>query len=454
MTPTRKFSPAAMLAVAAVLFALAVVFCHRMLQDSRVYAMFSGFVQTYELVDNGDGTQHVRRVAKPFVSPDNDNMLSWDAEHYDEIRRYLYDPSQSWSGENAFYPLFPLLWRLFNFSPMGIAVFNWILYAVGLVLMALFFGNRLPRWSWLLLFCAPMLVVFMIPYSEALFFLCIVLGMVGIVCDRYWLYFVGFFMASTTRAAGNIMLVAWIIVDILVALNARSSARKCFLSVLCHLAPVVLGVLAVMLFQHLRGAEHWFEYVLAQKEWGKELSWPSWPFTDWSAEGESVTKPLVFMLFIPALVWLALRLWRSIKTPHPMDRWDILRVLSVLFFVGNVLLALFTQKGCLFSQARLLTSTPFFVFLVLDLSASDKSRLWRWGLLVAMLLAAGLCIRMFSKPTMLGCWMVFLLAALVFYGRQMRPWLRGTLTGTAIALNVYWTAYLFNCFLNKGWVFT
>ena len=454
MKSLRTLTPALMVAAAAVLFVSAVVFCHVLLQDNRVYNCLSFFVKTYERVEKTDGSIEINRVTKPFVSPDNDNMLSWEAAHYDEIRQHLYSPEHTWHGDFAFYPLFPLLWRLLDLSPLGISLLNLVLYIIGLALVALIFGNNLPRWSWILLLCTPMVVVFMIPYSEALFFLGIALGMLGLARNHYWLYFIGFFLASTTRAAGNLMIVAWIIVDILDTLNARSSVKKLLRDLICHLAPVIIGALVVMLFQHLRGAEHWFEYVLAQKEWGKELSWPTWPFTDWSKESESVTKPLIFILFIPALVWLALKFKQSIKASKEMDTRKKLRLLSVLFFVGNVILALFTQNGCLFSQARLLTCTPFFAFLLLDFAASEKPRQWRWGLLATMTVTLTLCLFMFSKTNMRGVWVVFLLVTLVFFGDGMKPWLRNTLLAVTIALNIFWTAYLFNCFLTNGFIFT
>jgi hypothetical protein len=63
-------------------------------------------------------------------------------------------------------------------------------------------------------------------------------------------------------------------------------------------------------------------------------------------------------------------------------------------------------------------------------------------------------ISMLFKFSMLGSWLVFLLAVLVFFGDGMRLWLRNTLIVIAVVLNIYWTAYLFNCFLNDGWIFT
>ena len=139
---------------------------------------------------------------------------------------------------------------------IGIAALNYLLYLAGLVLVVLLFCKNIPRWKFLLLLCAPMTVIYMIPYSEALFFITIALGLYGMVRRRYWLFFVGFFLACATRAAGNILAVAFVITDVLVGLRNRDSFSKTLLNALRHLAPIVAAVLAVVLFQHLRGAEH------------------------------------------------------------------------------------------------------------------------------------------------------------------------------------------------------
>ena len=452
----RRWTAAVVFAVV-LLFGLAVAGCHRMLQSPEVYGMVSPVVKTYEKVSFDDGSWTANRVEKPFSVVSDEGLLSWDAAHYDEIRRYLYVTTSMWQGNFAFFPLFPLVWRLSYLGPVGISVLNWMLFAIGLVLVALIFGNSLPWWNCLLLLCAPYLVIFMVPYSEAVFFLGIAAGLYGLSHNRYWLYFLGFFLACTTRAAGNIIVVAWVIVDVLSAIYSRSGMLQLGRSLLRHLAPVVLGVLAVMLLQHIRGAEHWFEYVLAQREWGKEWAWPSWPFSDWSEEGKSVSQPLVYMLLVPSLVWLALKLWHALKPntpPRTLDTMEQIRLLSVLFFVGNVLLALFTQQGSLFSQARLLTCTPFFCILVLDFACSPLPRAWRWGLAAAILVAVLLCLQFFTHAYMLGAWLVLLLAVMVFFGNTMRPWMRWTLLGITLAINIFWTAYLFDCFLIGGWIFT
>lgn len=442
-----------------IMFFSASAVSHLLLQNEKVYSTCKHFVKTYEVVRNNDGSWYAARTEKPFMRIENRHLLSWDASHYDNIRRNLYDPQNSWVGEYAFFPLFPLLWKALHVDPVGICLVNMLLFIVGAVIMVSLFRKRLTPWMYLLVLCMPFLVIFAIPYSEALFFLALAIGIYGHVKRKYLLYFVGFFIASMTRAAGNILLVAWLITDILTALATHKRWKNLLRDVALHLAPIVAGVALVMLFQHLRGAEHWFEYVLAQKHWGKELSLPTWPFTDWSAEGESVTKPLIFILFIPSLVWLAHLLFRYTRpnqneSSTDFDGWQQVRLLSVLFFVGNILLALFTQKGCMYSQARLLTCTPFFLFLVFDMATHEHHRLWEYVLAVFTILALVLCHRMLFHSYSFGGLITLGLLLLVFFHHRMPIVLTKTLLAITCLLNIFWTAYLFNCFMNGGWIFT
>ena len=434
------------------LFTASVGVCHGLLRNDRVYSVVQRWVKTYEM-ERHDGIVSAYQVSKPYTRPNNENMLHFDAEHYQLIKKYLYLPPCP-PCSYAFFPLFPLLWRLTHLGAMGISAVNWILFGLGMLLLLQLF-KKVPRWEYLLLFCMPYLVIFMIPYSEALFFVCISLGILGLVKERYWVYFLGFMLGAMTRSAGNIIVVAWVIVDVLNMIYSKGSLKKLLVDITKHLLPVVIGIAAVVLFQHSHGAEHWFQYVVAQGEWGKELSLPVWPFTNWSVENESVTNPLLFILTIPALVWLGsvliggLRKNRQEKSA--LDTMQQLRILSVLFFVGNVLLALFTQKGCMYSLSRLLTCTPFFVFLLLDFANSEIKPLWKWMIGVFFVLAAVLCFNLF---TYIGCWVVFLMLALVFYHSHMGKTVKLTVCLITIFLNVLWTAYLFNNFLTGSWIFT
>lgn len=451
----------------------ALILCYTTLQNEKAYRFMGGIVKTYDVTVNDDGSRDICAVERPYNKVSNQNLLHWDADMYHQIAKYLYDTSNIWVGNYAFFPLFPLLWRATHLSPIGVCVLNFALFGVGLMLLLRLFqqkyhstGRHLMM-TCMMLLSMPYMVIFLIPYSEALFFVCIAFGLYGLLKERYWLYFVGFTLGCMTRAAGSILLVAWVMADVLGALHARRALKFLLRDIALHVAPIVTGVAAVMLFQHYRGAEHWFEFILAQQYWGKELSLPTWPLTDWSDESKCVTQPLLFILFVPALAWLATKLIDGIrvrlgKKDVPQDAagstscylWNLVRMLSVLFFVGNIVLALFTQKGCMYSQARLLTCTPFFFFLMIDIYHNPRVGFWRWVVAVFVVVAAILCSDMIFRLDTAGCGLTILLAVLVFFGRGLNRHLRHVLLCLMLVLNIFWTAYLFNCFLSCGWIFT
>ena len=444
------------------LFFIAAGLCHLLLQNESVYDVVKGVVKTYAVERESPDSWRAYKVEEPFTEITNEKMIVWDASHYNSIREYLYQsPYDPDHREYAFFPLFPLLWRATGLPPMGICLLNLLLFAIGIALLGALFKGRMPAWMYLLALCMPYLVIFAIPYSEALFFFTASVGLYGLVKRRYWLYFLGFMLASMTRSASNILLVAWLITDLLTSdqwpVTSGQKPLNALRNAALHLAPVVTGVAAVIVIQWLCGATQPFQFVASQNFWGKEISLPSWPFTDWSAEGRSVTWPLIYTLFLPALVWLATKLFGSLR--HT-DHWSLTtghstaRLLSVLFFVGNIVLALFTQKGCMYSQARLLTCTPFFVFLVFDMASNPLPKVWRWVIGVCLTAATVYCCPMLSRADTLGCPITLLLMVLVFYHHWMPRWLRDVLLGITMAMNIFWTAYLFNCFLNGGWIFT
>lgn len=454
----------------------AVALCFALLQNKVVYNAVSGVVKTYRVERAEDGSKLVTREKQPFNRIENEQMLQWDADIYRLMSQHLYDPEYVWPGYVAFFPLFPMVWRLTGLSPIGICLLNFVLFVAGLLVLIAATNKAADnvQQRFAVLLSMPFLVIFLIPYSEALFFLCISVGLYGLLRNRYWLYFIGFMLGCMTRAAGSILLVAWIIADILYVIQYRLSWRQLFRNLALHLAPVVAGVAAVMLIQSISGHAGLFAFAGAQFEWGKEWSLPTWPLTDWSEESKSVTQPLLFTLFLPALGWLCVRLvdalrGRGAATPTAQnssaadavtsrDEW-LVRVLSVLFFVGNIVLALFTQKGCMFSQARLLTCTPFFFFLMMDFSgalrgSSREAKVWRWVVIAFMVLAAVLCRGMLFKAQTLGTLLVFLMTVLVLFTPFRSKVVNRVLLGVTLFLNVYWTAYLFNCFLSGGWIFT
>lgn len=447
--PARTIALAALLLIA---FGCAMTGWHTVMQKETFCGRMTTLVEKI-------GLHHSDRLPNQqgqwaYEPINNGTMTRWDAEHYKAIKQHLYNPKEEWEGDFAFFPLFPLTWRVSALDSIGISLFNYLIFTVGVILLLLCFDQRQP-WTPFLALCLPCLTPFMVPYSESLFFAFAALGIYGYRRRNYWLYFAGFALAAMTRAAGTLMIAAWIATDIVVAVGNKSSWRTAAATMLRHLLPVAVGIMTVVIIQRLCGAEHWLEYPLAQRHWGKSLSLPSWPLTDWSEEGSSITKPLIFAYFVPCIAYLALLLWRGLrgKENRQYDERETLRIFCLMLFAGNITLALLTQHGCMYSMARLLTSTPFFLYLLIDLSLS-QSRRWQRMMVLCLVTAVALTFhQMFGNVSQQGIWLFVLLSLIVVYGQRLPALARIMLIAVTVAFNLFWTTYLFNAYLHGTWIF-
>ncbi len=95
-------------------------------------------------------------------------LIRWDAVWYDSIRASGYVYSATHLNNTAFFPFFPLLWRLTQMGPIGISLIN-LAIGVGSLYM-LWRGLRL-RLEVVVLFAAfPSTLFLYLPYTEACFF--------------------------------------------------------------------------------------------------------------------------------------------------------------------------------------------------------------------------------------------------------------------------------------------
>lgn len=438
---------------ATVIFFAAVFGMHGLLQNPAVHAPLKGVFKTYDVSTDGKGGKCVNDSDKAFERIEAEKMNSWDAEHYKRIKETLYstERTEGW----AFFPLFSLLWRATGLDSLGIGLLNCLLFAVGILIMLKLFEDKLPSWGFLLVFCVPYLVVFMMPYTEALFFLCMAAGLYGMVKEKYWLYFAGFLLACMTKASASLLILVFLFAEIISA----AYHRKPLLFLVGfgkRVLPVVLGVLCVMVFQKLRGAESFHQFFISQKIWGKYLSLPSLPFTDWSSEGRSITNPFLLLYFVPMVLVLLRAFLGGVcrKAGEQISAWRYTRLVCLLFLTGNVFTALLTQHGGLYSLARYLLATPFFVFLLFDTVKNQRSRIWEAVYVLIGLACVVLCRDNFTKADCAGTYLVMLGSLLAFFHRRIGKGLLCFALAAGILFNVCWTAYMFNCFLLDAWIFT
>src|SRR5512145_1882991 len=129
----------------------------------------------------------------PYERFAEEKMYSWDAALYRNIAENGYS-TQAAGGDYifAFFPFFPYLWKLTGLNAIQISLLNYLFYVASLIILILLFvgKNYTPKWRYMLVMAGiPMLVVFLIPYTEGLFMFTMTIALWGIYKNRYLLYF-------------------------------------------------------------------------------------------------------------------------------------------------------------------------------------------------------------------------------------------------------------------------
>jgi hypothetical protein len=434
-----------------VLYFALVLFVHLLMQNNDVHYLFRKILPTYEVSLDESWNKTITNSNKPFEKITSEKMTVWDGSHYNFIKEEMYSDIKNF----AYYPLFPLFWKVTGLSTLGISLLNILLFAVGMLLMFKIFSSSLSFKHLFLLLCVPYMVIFMMPYSEGLYFLFISLGLYGILKEKYWIYFLGFLLASMTKSSSLLFVILFLCLEGLNALNHRS-VSSFFKRFLKAVLPVVLGMFLVMTFQWIMGAPSFFQSIISQKYWGKSLSLPQLPFSFWSNESRSITVPFLCLYFLPMLVVLAREvvLALSSKRRIAFDKWKYVRLICIVFLVGNVFTALFTQHGGLYSLARYLLATPFFVFLLFDTINRKRNIFWQMIYIAIGVITIIICRDYFEKADFFGTYLVIVSSIFCFFHHKINPKILYPLLAIIILLNVCWTAYMFNCFLLNGWIFT
>ncbi len=430
----------------------ALVFCvHILLQKESIHTPLKAIFPTYDVSFDENAAKSVSLSDKPFESITSEKMTVWDGSHYDWIKNTYYEREKDF----AYYPLFPFFWKATGLSTLGISILNIFLFSFGMLFMLKVFKDKLSVRGLFLLLCVPYMVIFMMPYSEALYFIFIAIGLFGIVRDRYWMYFIGFLFASMTKSSSLLFLILFFFLEGSYWLSHRDIVLflKRFLKAIF---PVVLGMLLVMIVQYLMGAPSFFQSIISQRYWGKYLSLPELPFSFWSNEGRSITVPFLCLYFIPMLVVLGREFVLSLrkKQDYIFDKWKYVRLICIIFLVGNVFTALFTQHGGLYSLARYLLATPFFVFLLFDMVNIKRNNISLIVCFAIGLITIFVCKDYFSKVDFFGTYLVIISSFIAVFHSRIKGVILYPILLVMVFLNVCWTAYMFNCFLLDGWIFT
>jgi hypothetical protein len=143
----------------------------------------------------------------------------WDAIWYRWIAEHGYDPSIGHGNAAAFYPLYPLAWRVVGALPGPMTLWgsllSSLLFAAALCLLyvvtARRYDDRIARRTVLYLAIFPLSFVFSLPYAESLFLLLALAAFVLTWHGRWWWGCLAAALAVLARPVGVALLpaLAW-----------------------------------------------------------------------------------------------------------------------------------------------------------------------------------------------------------------------------------------------------
>lgn len=147
------------------------------LQNRFVYSNTLGLIS--DNIQNVDGKRTI--VDKPYDRLTNENYIRWDGIHYKLLRDYGYDVKKAGSDYIfAFFPLFPIIWRLSVLPPVGVLFLNYFFLSISVLLLLRIFSDEKDYLkNALFTLVLPSIIIFFIPYSEATFLLMMSIGIYG-----------------------------------------------------------------------------------------------------------------------------------------------------------------------------------------------------------------------------------------------------------------------------------
>lgn len=442
------------------------VFFYFLLQNTFIYDhVGSCFIKNYYHEDN-----IIARGDVPYEAYEGSKMLHWDAQLYFQIKENGYD-MQSAGGDYifAFFPLFPLIWKITHMSSTMILFFNYLLYVISIVLIIKCFHTQdveKRNTFTAIAICTPMLVVFLIPYSEGIFMLTATIALWSIYKNRYTTYFIAALFMSMTRPSVTIIGVALLFSEIYFWFEHRK-LTVAFRSFVFKMLPLIFGVLIVSLIQLAYGSASLFKFIEVQKYWGFQLQFPQ-QLTDWAHEQFGTNVSLLVLLLPASTVYLGYHVLRNIfNKTHGSQvenyrtakyRKEYIFVFSLIYILGTILSILFFRGGSLNGISRYILCTPFYyiTLFMLNEKLTDVKAVIKGVFFISFFIFTAIVLSV-SKYS--GSWNFADVGFILFYTHlsffvftklARNKWL----VAFHVIFTAIWTSYLFNMFISDAWIFT
>jgi hypothetical protein len=444
-----------------------------LLQNEHVYSSTLGKISSNYERSGTKRDVRILNVQKPYVGFNSESVNHWDAALYKQVRDKAYESGARLAKEKlAFYPLFPLLWKLSRIDSELIVYCNYLLFVIGLILLAVMLMGETARTPLFFLFAllVPTAVTYYLPYAESLFLLTMAIAVWGIFKKNYWIYFVGAMLFCMTRPACMIFMVALLAADFMYWVR-HGNFKHFGIEFARKITPCVLGLGTVTIVQFLYTGS-WTAYFDSMELWPAESGMFNL-ITDWSLEGFGMSVFAIFFLAIPALIYLAVWSWKSLRSygTHTPDalfgddqnvKKDYLLHLSLLFVGGNLAYTILTSGNIINGFSRYTMAVPFFYMILFllpekmqGLSAKNKLLFFclclaGMGIFLRLIVYGGQRFR-FQYTGLLLC---LILSFFFLFEQHLPSRTKWVILAVLSIPCVLWHTYLFNMFLSDAWIFT
>jgi len=426
-------------------------------QNEKIYLNSLGIIsKNYHRLE--DGTMERDRI--PYEKISDDNTLHWDANGYHTIKEKGYSADDPYLY--AFFPMFSYIWKLSGLSSSRVIYLNFFMLMVGLLLLAQLFKQK---WrDVLLVLLLPMTAIYLIPYTEATFFIMFSIAVWGYMKDRYWVYLIAMTLASISRNTLLFVVPALICAEIIFFIKDRK-IRQSLIRLSMGSLPVLLGV-ALMAF--IQGEV--LRFIEAQKYWENTFSFPDLTnLRDWSTESFAINIPTLFMIGIPIIVYVIfivlkqlniLKQNTSFLSLSSNNKSDYLNLILLFCCVSAYCSVLLFRGGSLHGLSRFVICSPYFVILLFlnheKLLSVPLSQRVKYFVILAIL---SLFILLLFKKFCFGFYYlgfsIFVgIMALYLFKDQKQKRTYKILLFVLGFLSVLWTTYLYNVFICNGWLYT
>jgi hypothetical protein len=441
-----------------------------LLQQKSIYNHTLGLIsENYERSGNWDNYE-IKKVAKPFVQVTNEKLDTWDASIYKCISESMYslETTTYVKVRPAFFPLFPMFWKITHSSALAVSILNYLIYIFSVAILVVFLLNTSLLNKvivFAILISIPSSINYCIPYSESLFLLTTTLAMVGITQKKYWLFFIGCFLLSMVRPATVFVFFAILLAEFVIFIQQKE-VRIFIKEIALKLLPFMLGYCTVIFIQYLY-TDSWTALFDARKYWTPVVAFDH--FSDWSVEGFGLSIFAMCFICLPGIVFILSLIFFKRKTSilnylKALCNYKnaYLFFISIIYLIGICVFSLSTQGFDFHSFSRYILSSPlFYIVVLIMLNYLDNKPLLLVSILYCTItLLTVLFLRNVEyggdkiQFSFVGLYLFIITGAYLLMKNRIPLSFQICMALGIILLNSVWNTYLLNIFLCNGWIFT